>query len=184
MSKYPCALAVAVLLLCSSALSSDLNVDSSQDLDLQSQLQLLETEVAQIAVSEKDLNDIIALQEGGDPLTDQEKNDLAKLQELQRRQEKEMLKDEDFDLPLHLLKHGEHTKCNAVIIKTILSIVRTAKIQVRLAVVCEICLFQNIPLIFSILSLMRLYQVSDQIKKVEEFLTSADYARHLIAMMK
>jgi hypothetical protein len=130
MSKSLFALVIVVLLvLCTPALSGDLDLDSSHDLDAQSQLQMLETEVAQISLSEKELREIVELQQGGDPLTDQEKETMAKLAALQQRQEKGMLKDEDFDFPLQLLKH--HTKCNAQIIEAVLAIVRTAKMQVH-----------------------------------------------------
>ena len=131
MSKLACALAISLLLvLCTPSLSDEIDFISSEALEAQSQVQLLETQVAQIALSEKELGDIIALQQAGGPLTDQETKDLAQLEELQKQQLKGMLKDEDFDFPLQLLQRHKSTKCNAQIIQAVLVIIRTAKMQV------------------------------------------------------
>ncbi len=121
----------ALLLLCAPAHSQDLDVDGIENLDPQAQMELLETQIAQISVSEKDIQDIIMLQEGGDALTEEEKQHLEKLEALKKRQETGMLTDADFNFPLELMKQHTHTKCNAQIIQAILSIVGTAKKQVR-----------------------------------------------------
>lgn len=132
MSKFSPLFAVAaLLLLCALAHAQDLDVDGIENLDPQAQLQLLETQIAQISVSEKEIQDIVTLQEGGGALTEEEKQHLAKLNALRKRQETGMLADADFNFPLELMKTHTHTKCNAQIIQAILSIIGTAKKQVR-----------------------------------------------------
>ena len=94
MSMLACALAnAALLMLCAPARSADLDVDSSLGMESEMQLQLLETEIAQISVSEKQLHDIVALQAqaGGDALTEAEKGTMAKLQALEQEQKKRMM---------------------------------------------------------------------------------------------
>jgi hypothetical protein len=131
MSKFSCVLAIAALLvLLVPARSTDSGIGGNSDLDPQKQLLLLETEIAQISISEKQLQDVITLQTNGDVLSADEKKTLAQLQALQKRQETGMLKDEDFDFPLKLLKMHEDEKCNAEIIRAVLAIIRTAKMQV------------------------------------------------------
>ena len=131
MSRFSCVLAIAALLvLLVPARSSGSGIDSRLDSDPQKQLLLLETEIAQISISEKQLQDVITLQSSGDVLSDDEKQTLAKLKALQKRQETAMLKDEDFDFPLKLMKLHEDEKCNAQIIQAVLAIIRTAKMQV------------------------------------------------------
>ena len=131
MSKLACALAIAALLmLCAPARSADSGLDSSLGMESEMQLQMLETEIAQISVSEKQLHDIVALQAqaGGDALTEAEKGTMAKLQALEQEQKKRMLTDDEFNLPITLMEH--HEKCNAQIIEAVLRIFRTAKMQV------------------------------------------------------
>jgi hypothetical protein len=131
MSKLSCVFAIAALLVLSvPARSTDSGLDGSLDSDPQKQLLLLETEIAQISISEKQLQDVITLQTNGDALSADEKKTLDQLQALQKRQESGMLKDEDFDFPLKLMKIHEDEKCNAQIIQAVLSIIRTAKMQV------------------------------------------------------
>jgi hypothetical protein len=131
MAKFSHLFAVAALmLLCAPVHSQDFDLDGVENLDPQAQLQLLETQIAQISVSEQEIDDIVALQEGGGPLTDEEKQHLVKLEALKKRQETGMLTDADFNFPLELMKQHTHTKCNAQIIQAILSIIGTAKNQV------------------------------------------------------
>ena len=78
MSMLACALAnAALLMLCAPARSVDLDVDSSLGMESELQLQLLETEIAQIFVSEKQLHDIVSLQAAGDELAAAEKGTMA-----------------------------------------------------------------------------------------------------------
>jgi competence protein ComGC len=202
MSKFSYVVAIAaILLLAVPALSIDEDVIGSEDLDAPAQLQLLETQIAQISVSEKELQDIVTLQEAGGSLTEEEKQHLAKLVALQKRQDLGILKDSDLDFPLELMKQHAHTKCNAQIIQAILVIIRTAKMQVPICAIrsensCNLCFiflfcfYCNRVLhgakhyVFVPYLTMARVQVRAQIKNVEKFLTSADYARHLIAMMK
>ena len=92
MSKLACALAIAALLmLCAPARSADSGLDSSLGMESEMQLQLLETEIAQISVSEKQLHDIVSLQAAGDDLAAAEKGTIAKLQALEQEQKKRMM---------------------------------------------------------------------------------------------
>ncbi len=92
MSMLACALAnAALLMLCAPARSADLDVDSSLGMESELQLQLLETEIAQIFVSEKQLHDIVLLQAAGDELAAAEKGTMAKLQALEQEQKKRMM---------------------------------------------------------------------------------------------
>ena len=92
MSMLACALAnAALLMLCAPARSVDLDVDSSLGMESELQLQLLETEIAQIFVSEKQLHDIVSLQAAGDELAAAEKGTMAKLQALEQEQKKRMM---------------------------------------------------------------------------------------------
>jgi hypothetical protein len=128
MNKFSCAVALATLfVMCVPAHSAELS-----SLDARSQLQLLEAQIAQISLSEKQLQDIVALQEGEEPLTEEEKQHMAQLEALQKRQESGMLKDEDFDFPLELIRQHGHTKCNAQIIRAVLVIIHTAQMQVSI----------------------------------------------------
>ena len=203
MSKLACALAIAALLmLCAPARSADSGLDSSLGMESEMQLQLLETEIAQISVSEKQLHDIVALQAqaGGDELTEAEKGTMAKLQALEQEQKKRMLTDDEFNLPITLMEH--HEKCNAQIIEAVLKIFRTAKMQVcsretlvRLRFSSSFKLSPHFSFLCASFHIVYCQflppalalpapQVRSQISKVEAYLTSADYARHLIQMMK
>ena len=92
MSMLACALAnAALLMLCAPARSADLDVDSSLGMESELQLQLLETEIAQIFLSEKQLHDIVSLQAAGDDLAAAEKGTIAKLQALEQEQKKRMM---------------------------------------------------------------------------------------------
>ena len=92
MSMLACALAnAALLMLCAPARSADLDVDSSLGMESELQLQLLETEIAQIFLSEKQLHDIVSLQAAGDDLAAAEKGTMAKLQALEQEQKKRMM---------------------------------------------------------------------------------------------
>jgi hypothetical protein len=194
MSKFSCVLAIAALLvLLVPARSSDSGSDP------QKQLLLLETEIAQISISEKQLQDVITLQTNGDALSADEKQTLAQLKALQKRQEAGMLKDEDFDFPLKLMKIHEDEKCNAEIIQAVLVIVRTAKMQVpnRFLFLTNDCKIAHAltshadvnpcisaPCLHCTACPSLDVQVRAQIRQVETFLNGADYARHLMEMMK